>query len=321
MGRVVVRPFEAADLVGAARLLAERHARHRSRHPLLPAEYEDPELARVEVNAAWQTEGASGAVLVEGDEITGYLLGAPKPGAVWGPNVWVERAGHAVRDPEQVRDLYGAAATRWYEQGLIAHYALVPDEPELVDAWFRLGFGSQHAHAVRAVPSTPYAEHPGLTVRRAGRGDVAVLAELDLVLPQHQGQSPVFSAGEVPTLEEALADWEESIDDPAYMTFVAERNGRVVGTSIGCSLEKSSAHGGLAQPDNAGFLAYAAVFPDARGYGAGRALGEAVLNWAAEVGYDSVVTDWRVTNLLSSRAWPRLGFVQTFHRLHRLLGY
>jgi GNAT superfamily N-acetyltransferase len=316
-----MRPFETADLVAAGRLLAERHARHRSKHPLLPAEYEDPEIALVEVTAAWETEGASGSVLVEGDELTGYLLGAPKPAPVWGPNVWVERAGHAVREPEKLRDLYGDAATKWYEQGLTAHYALVPDDAGLIDAWFRLGFGSQHAHAVRPVPSTPYAEHPGLTVRRAGRGDIAVLAELDLVLPQHQGMSPVFSAGEVPTLEEALADWEESIDDPAYATFVAEHNGQVIGTSIGCSLEKSSAHSGLAQPDNAGFLAYAAVFPQARGIGAGRALGEAVLNWAAEVGYDSVVTDWRVTNLLSSRAWPSLGFLQTFHRLHRLLGH
>ncbi|GAA1656871.1 hypothetical protein GCM10009744_57130 [Kribbella alba] len=321
MSGLNIRPFEAADLRAAAGLLAERQARHRSRHPLLPAEYEDPEIALVEVAAAWETEGASGSVLVEGDELTGYLLGAPKPSAVWGSNVWVERAGHAVREPEKVRDLFGAAAVRWVEDGRTAFYALVPDDAELIDAWFRLGFGSQHAHAVRPVPSTPLLGRPGLTVRRAGRGDIAVLAELDLVLPQHQGLSPVLSAGEVPTLEEALADWEESIDDRDYATFVAEYNGRVIGSSVGCSIEKSSAHGGLAKPDNAGFLAYAAVFPDARGIGAGRALGEAVLNWAAEVGYDSVVTDWRVTNLLSSRTWPRLGFVQTFHRLHRLIGH
>ncbi|WP_246486589.1 GNAT family N-acetyltransferase [Kribbella qitaiheensis] len=197
----------------------------------------------------------------------------------------------------------------------------MPDDAGLIDAWFRLGFGSQHAHAVRAVPHTPYGEHPELLVRRATRSDVAVLAELELVLPQHQGLSPVFSAGEVGTLEEALAEWEEDIDDRSYTTFVAEYNGRVVGMSVGCSLEKSSAHSGLARPDNAAFLSFAAVFPDARGIGAGRALGEAVLNWAAEVGYDCVVTDWRVTNLLSSRAWPSLGFVQTFHRLHRLLGH
>jgi GNAT superfamily N-acetyltransferase len=133
--------------------------------------------------------------------------------------------------------------------------------------------------------------------------------------------SPVFSSGELPTLEEALADWEESIDDQDFATFVAEYNGQVIGSSVGCSLDKSSSHNGLAKPDNAGFLGFAAVLPPARGLGGGRALGEAVLQWSAETGYTSVVTDWRVTNLLSSRAWPRLGFRQTFHRLHRLIGH
>ena len=65
----------------------------------------------------------------------------------------------------------------------------------------------------------------------------------------------------------------------------------------------------------------AAVFPHARGLGAGRALGEAVITWAAQAGYDCVATDWRVTNLLSSRTWPRLGFAASFLRLHRLVGY
>jgi GNAT superfamily N-acetyltransferase len=70
-----------------------------------------------------------------------------------------------------------------------------------------------------------------------------------------------------------------------------------------------------------GFLAFAAVFPHARGLGAGRALGEAVIAWAAQAGYDCMVTDCRVTNLLSSRTWPRLGFAASFLRLHRLVGY
>ena len=322
MSRNIVRPFEAADLPAAGRLLAERHARHRRSHPLLPPEYEDAELALAEVTAVWETEGASGSVAIDGTEMTGYLLAAPKRSTVWGPNIWVEAAGQAVREPETLRDLYGAAAAHWVGEGRKAHYALVPsDDAALIDAWFRLGFGSQHAHAIRPVPGAPLPSYPGLTVRRAGRDDIDVLAELDLVLPQHQGQSPVFSAGEVPTLEEARADWEESIDDKDYATFVAEYDGRVIGCAVGCSLEKSSAHSGLARPDNAGFLGFAAVQPDARGRGAGRALGEAVLQWSADTGYDSVVTDWRVTNLLSSRTWPKLGFEQTFHRLHRLIAY
>jgi GNAT superfamily N-acetyltransferase len=321
MSRHLIRPFREADLPAAAGLLAERHKEHRKRHPLLPADYESERLALVEVTALWESESASGAVMLEDGELTGYLLGAPKQSTVWGPNIWVEAAGHAVREPEHIRDLYAAAATKWVDDGRIAQYALVPDDPELLDAWFRLAFGSQHAHAIRPAPTTPPPEYPGLTVRRAVRDDIAVLAQLDLVLPQHQGLSPVFSAGEMPTMQEALDDWEESIDDQDYATFVAEYDGRVIGSSIGCSLDKSSSHSGLARPDNAGFLGFAAVLPEARGRGAGRALGEAVLQWSADTGYTSVVTDWRVTNLLSSRTWPKLGFEQTFHRLHRLIGY
>lgn len=33
----------------------------------------------------------------------------------------------------------------------------------------------------------------------------------------------------------------------------------------------------------------------------------------------SVVTDWRMTNLSASRAWPALGFRPTFFRLHRAI--
>ncbi|MEV0804451.1 GNAT family N-acetyltransferase [Kribbella sp. NPDC050281] len=321
MSRHLIRPFREADLPASAGLLAERHQEHRKRHPLLPADYESERLALVEVTALWESESASGAVILEDGELIGYLLGAPKQSTMWGPNIWVEAAGHAVREPEHIRDLYAAAATKWVDDGRIAQYALVPDDPELLDAWFRLAFGSQHAHAIRPAPTTPPPEHPSLTVRRAVRDDIAVLAQLDLVLPQHQALSPVFSAGEMPTMQEALDDWEESIDDPDYATFVAEYDGRVIGSSIGCSLDKSSSHSGLARPDNAGFLGFAAVLPEARGHGAGRALGEAVLQWSADTGYTSVVTDWRVTNLLSSRAWPKLGFEQTFHRLHRLIGY
>jgi GNAT superfamily N-acetyltransferase len=61
------------------------------------------------------------------------------------------------------------------------------------------------------------------------------------------------------------------------------------------------------------------VLPEARGIGAGRALGEAVLGWAHDAGYRVVVTDWRETNVLSSRTWPRLGFRPVFRRLHRAI--
>jgi GNAT superfamily N-acetyltransferase len=312
------------DLPAAGRLLAARHRAHRSRFPQLPHVFEKPAAAEAEVVECWKAEGASGAVALRGDELVGFLVGAPRQGPLWGPNLWVGAAGHAVAEAEVLRDLYGLAAARWVAEGRTAHYALVPaPDEDLVRAWFRLGFGHQHAHAVRDIDhagtSTPVPR--GLKVRPARRDDVPVLARLDLELPRHQGLSPVFSPGEMPTLEEAVEACEEDVADDSFGFFVAERDGEVVGSAVGCPVEKSGAHSGLARPVNAGLLSFAAVFPSARGGGAGRALAEAVLTWCAERGFDSVVTDWRTTNLLSSRAWPALGFEETFVRLHRMIGH
>ena len=221
-----------------------------------------------------------------------------------------------------MRDLYAAAAPAWVDSGLDAHYALVPaHDTALIDAWFRLGFGQQHVHGIREVSDAPPTLAAGVLVREAERRDIPVLGRLDLALPQHQALAPTYSAGEVPTLEEAVQSWEDTFEEEGYYYVVAEHEGQVVGAAVGCALEKSSTHLGLTRPDHAGFLGFAAVLPEARGLGAGRALGEAVQAWMAAEGFTSDVTDWRATNLLSSRTWPRLGYRPTFLRLHRRIGY
>jgi GNAT superfamily N-acetyltransferase len=312
-----LREFGDGDVEAAGRLLAARHAAHRRHEPLLDSRFEDPAAATEEVGAVWSSKGASGAVAVQDGRFAGYLLGAPKADT-WGANVWVESAGVAVEQAETARDLYGLAAARWVEDGRIAHYALVPAHDQaLVDAFFRLCFGLQHVHAIRE-PLTGFADP---STRRAGHDDLPAIAAAAMELPAHQGRSPVFSSGPGYTHEEALEEAAEDLDNPEFATFVAERDGRVAGVSQGCAITKSGSHTGLARPDNAGFLNFAAVMPDARGTGAGRAIGDAVLAWSGEVGFRSVVTDWRATNLLSSRAWPRLGFRPTFFRLHRLVGH
>jgi GNAT superfamily N-acetyltransferase len=80
---------------------------------------------------------------------------------------------------------------------------------------------------------------------------------------------------------------------------------------------ESSTHSGLARVQGASLLGFAATRPDVRGSGAGIALTQASFAWARERGYETMVTDWRVTNLLSSRFWPKRGFRTTFTRLYR----
>ena len=314
-------PFSDEHLDGAALLLAERHRAHRLVEPGLDQRYEDPDLAREEVGALVRADGASGVAGLMDGQVAGFVVGTPRD-ASWGPNMWVEPAGHAAVGAEVVRDLYAAAAERWVTDGLTLHYAMLPAcDDALVDAWFRLGFGHQQVYAIRETPSAGErsAGPPGLIVRLARREDLDALARLDVALPAHQALSPVFSRRPLPTVEDARAEYEADFDDPRFTTFVVERDDEVIGSAIACAIEMSSDHKSLALPPGAGFLGFASVLPEARGCGAGRLLGEAVLDWARETGREWVVTDWRMTNLLSSRAWPRLGFRPTFYRLHRAI--
>jgi len=187
---------------------------------------------------------------------------------------------------------------------------------ELVDAWFRLGFGQQQAYGIRELPDAGWP----VGVREAEERDVEALIELDPELASHQRLSPVFSGWGAGEDVDALR--KEILEDIAAETvglLVAEREGRIVGLLSVCPLELSEMHYGLARPERMSFLGFAVTHPEVRGAGAGLALTQAAFAWARAHGYAAMVVDWRVTNLLSSRFWTARGFRPTFLRLHRLI--
>jgi GNAT superfamily N-acetyltransferase len=309
-------------LDAAAELLAERHRRHRSAWPALNPAYEAADSVRPLIEAIFAREGASGSIVLAGGSAVAYVLGAPKD-ASWGANVWVDDAGSAGSDPDAVRAAYADAAARWSAAGFTHHYVVTPatDAP-IVDAWFRLSFGLQHVHAVRELPSADFAVRaaPGLVIRPTEPRDIDAVVALDPVLPTHTQGSPVFSNVAPSSPEQARQDAEEELSDARFAPYVAALDGRVVGAATFCSLEVSNGNTAMMRPVSAGFLGYAAVAPDARGHGAGRALGDACLVWARDNGYEWVATDWRSTNLEADRTWRAAGFRPTFYRLFRAIG-
>ena len=177
---MTIVPFAEEHLDAAAELLAVRHEAHRSVFPALPADAD----YRAEI-AALLEDGATGA-FTDG----AYVLGRSRDPALWGPNVWVDAAGHAASDPERLRDVWAAAAAGWFEQGLRAHYALVPaTDSTLLEAWFRLGFGAQQGHGLIDIPEREWP--PG--VREATRDDIEGLVAIGPFLSRYQAQAPVFS--------------------------------------------------------------------------------------------------------------------------------
>ena len=321
--RLEIAPFTTDAIDDAARLLAARHRAQRAIEPGLDPAFEDLAATRDAIEGLLATDGASGAVARRTGSVVSYVIATPRAGT-WGSSMWVEGAGHAVAEGEAdaVRDLYGWLAGRWVETGTNRHTVIVPatDAP-LIEAWFRSGFGQQHIHGIRqsAAPGETVAVPRGMSLRRAERRDIVALGGLDLALYDHQRASPVFSMLGPATLDEQVASWDEDIEDERFHHVIVELDGRVVGGATGCSIDVSSEHRGIVRPASAGYLGFAAVLLEARGIGVGRVLGEAILVWARDAGYPVVITDWRETNLLSSRAWPALGFRPLFRRLHRAI--
>jgi predicted N-acetyltransferase YhbS len=316
VSRLELCAFEDDHLDAAGSLLAARHREHRAAEPLLSERFEDAGAARAEVASLWAQEHASGAVARRDGHVVGFLIGTRKDDRWWGANVWVEAAGYAVDEPEVIRDLYAFASERWVDQGRTRHYVLIPALDDQLGAWFRLSFGAQQAHGVQEVESREWP--PG--TRRAEPGDIEAVIELIPELSRHQARAPVFSGIDLDEEEdedELRAMLAEDFSNDTLGELVYERDGRVVAHFEVVPTEKASMHRGLAQPDGAVCIGWAASLPDVRGSGAGLALTDAAFAWAHEQGYTSVVTDWRETNLLSSRFWPARGFRRSFLRLYR----
>ena len=296
-------PFAEEHVPGAAALLAERHAAHRAVEPLLP------ERSDFAGEIEKERQDATGAVAVEDGAVVGFLLGQHRENFM-GPHIWSHVAGHAVRDPELARDLYAAAAQRWVDEGVTRHFVFIPSyDSALIDAWFRLSFGASGALAIRETAPEDFESEVG--IRHGTRDDYPEAARLELEMSRSMQPSPSFSGIALQTPEEVLAEWQEDEDDE-FELFVAERDGRVVGQFL---LYRRPPD--LRVPDRNIDLAQASTEPGARGRGVGRALTAHVIRWAYENGYPTMTTDWRMTNLLASRFWPKRGFRPVFLRLYR----
>ncbi len=317
---LTIRPLEVADVSACARLLADRHAQHLKRVPALPRAYADPATSH-DVIAALH-ERASDAVVAEiGAQIVGYMIATHLDDMTWGSNRWIEPPGWAVAKPEVVRDLWASLALGWQQQGVTQFSAVVPTHDAAMGMWQRLGFGWQQAYGIRR--TTDDARQPAdaapepVVIRPARQEDIPALAELDHLMDVHLSRAPVFSLLTPITIDEAQRDWAESFTDDEFSPWVAEHDGRVVGSAVGCPITKSRMHSGMAGVPGAFMLASVSVRPDARGIGIGRALGRRIIEVGHERGHEWIVTDWRVTNREASRAWEALGFEMSFLRLHR----
>jgi ribosomal protein S18 acetylase RimI-like enzyme len=252
----------------------------------------------------------SGAEARRDGERVAHLVGTLGEAPSRGRYAWAGLADHSLPEgesPELLADVYAVAGEHWVADGRLTHIVEVPADGPLPQLFFRLGFGQEQVHASAPTrpeePSTP----DGATIRQAGRDDIELLLDVVGAISEHQAGPPVWSGLPVPEREEMRPDWLEFLDDDGAVILVAERAGRSVGYAAFYPDERP----GVAH------LPVAGTRPDVRGRGVGVALVEQALHRAHLLGFETVELDWRSTNLLASRFWPKRGFRPTHFRLRR----
>jgi ribosomal protein S18 acetylase RimI-like enzyme len=263
----------------------------------------------VEIVAVVEGEKAGAEALRDGLRVA-HLVATLGEAPSRGRHAWVGLDDHSLAEGEEpglLADVYATAGAPWVERGYLTHIVEVPAAGPLPQLFFALGFGQEQVHAQAPVRAGQASAPPGTTIRRAGPTDLELLLDVVGAIGEHQAGPPVWSGLPVPAREDLRADWTEFLADETAVILVAERDG----AAVGYAAFHPSDRAGVAH------LPVAGTRPDSRGVGIGVALVEGALHQAQRAGFETVELDWRSTNLLASRFWPRRGFTPTHLRLRR----
>ena len=325
--RSTVGPFSDSLLDEAAVLLARRQQRDRMARPLLPSRFEEADVALRAVATAWRAADGRGAAAMEGGRLLGYLLGETAVDTLRGRVAWIRPAGHALdpdAPPSLYADLYAAVSPSWVRAGCFDHYVLVSaGDRASLDAWFRLGFGMEQTHAIRALSEVPE-DHcsvsvvapdgpSGIGIRRAASDDRERLLQLAPLIAAHQSGAPVWAPAPPEFLATLREGYAEALQDSGTTFWLAFRGDQVL--AFQGYFTATAGDDDLLTPERAVELSVAATRPEERGKGIGAALTRHGLAAAAREGHEVCTTDWRETNLPASRFWRAQGFHPAFHRL------
>lgn len=307
-------------LEAAASLLAERHRRDREREPRLPAAYEVPAACAQEIEHAFETAGAEGAVALSGNEIVGFAVMTPVlippthflasflPARGVGMNYGSHAAAGGM-EHDVYRELYAVLAERFVPLGFFDHGVNLPAlDTAARGAFSSLGFGQHMAMAIRGAEPSERSAASGLDLHLAGTEDASVVYELSEELTLHHARSPIFN----PYIRESDPAHHDMVrglldDAQANAHWVAYEGGRAVGMN---TFMQPAFLSPMTVPDEKTvYLFQGIVTGDARAGGVGTALLSRGAEWAREQGYQHIALHFATPNLSGARFWQSSGFI------------
>jgi GNAT superfamily N-acetyltransferase len=314
-------PFNNEMIPDAGKLLSQRHTSNREVLPLLPARFEQAEIATKAVKTLWQEKHRRGYAAFRNGTMIAYLIGETTTDP-WGRAGYVYLPGYAVakgENPAVLQDLYSLLGEQWVKKGCFHHYLYISAADQIViEALFDIGFGKERVDALMDLRTAdiPDVEEPtGVTIRKAGPGDNAHLGSLSNVIFRALAQAPYWHPTVPEHWDELFEGWSELADDQEWTVWLALEQDDALGT-VGFRPEEESDTQMLVSPRTV-YLSVAATRPQARGRGISTILSWHGLDRAQKEGYELCYTNWISPNLLASRFWPRFGFKDVAYRLSK----
>ncbi|PEL08146.1 GNAT family N-acetyltransferase [Bacillus sp. AFS017336] len=311
--------FENRHLDEAASLLANRHMYDRNMNPELSPKFEGTETAKKAIEVLFNEKNSFGVAAINDSKLVGYMIGSIHTDKNRERHTWVKYAGMAIAESESTelyRELYAEFARKMVENGSFNHYVMVPSgNKSALDAWLHLGFAYEQVHAIRDLSVSTDRVFSDVQIRVSNNEDEKRIRELATVIMEHQAKSPVFAPGFIEEREDYQEGYAELINDETATLWLALYQNEIVGFQVFESAEASDEN--LLTPESCISLVVGATVESSRGKGVSTALLDHGLTFAKKEGYQFCETDWRITNLESSRFWSKNGFKPIAYRLVR----
>ena len=312
-------PFRSEMLPDAGKLLAARHKCNRERLPWLPSRFEDAQAATRAVEVLWNEKYTNGFAAFRAGRMTAYLIGQTSTNP-WGRAGSGYLPGYAVAEeesPTAIQDLYALLGDYWVKRGCFDHYLYISAvDTEIIAALFDIGFGKERIDALldlRQVEIPDVEEPVGITVRKAGPGDNALVGSFSNIIFRALAKAPYWHPTVPEDWDVLYEGWSELPDEKEWTVWLALAGDAALGT-VGFRPEEESDTHMLASPRTV-YLSVAATKPQARGRGISTVLSWHGLKQAQQEGYEMCYTNWISPNFLASRFWPRFGFQDAAYRL------
>ncbi len=313
------RPIGIEDVTAMAELLISRQNLESEVFPFLKNSYLNTKNIADFFKKMFINSKVIGIGAFDNDELVGYIIGKINIDNVRGRHVWVPYEGIAIRrdqPSELIRNLYAKVSTMWLEQGCFSHYTLIPlGNQTYYDALLQLSFFIQQVHGIMNLEEyKPFENVSDADIRLANKMDSEAMGKMSSIIYSHQNSTPVFEPALPEVVEEIKEGYKRIVEEEETIILIAEKDMKELGFQV---YEPVTSN--LMAPDHAVELSIAGIYTSQMRSGVGKKLMNEGSRIVKEKGFNSIITDWRITNLASSTFWPKCGFKPIAYRMVRYI--